>query len=318
MGFDNSLPMPQPAITWPEGRRFAFTVFDDPDGQSLETTRHVYSFLADLGFHTTIGVWPLDLRREPNSGGETCANPEYLRFLLQLQSKGFEVGFHNAAPHSNTREETIEALNRFEDYFGKAPATMANHYNADAIYWGPARLSGWRRGIYDLVTLGRTRNRFFGHVEGHPSFWGDVCRDRIRYCRNFVYADINTLSMNPWMPYADPLRPYVRYWYSSSEGNHAPAFLNTLQDKHQDRLEEQGGACIMYTHFGHGYVQDGSLNPKFRRTMERLARKNGWLVSVSELLDFLLRVKGPTMLTDSIRRQLETRWLWEKLFRGTS
>ena len=195
---------------------------------------------------------------------------------------------------------------------------MANHYNADAIYWGPARLSSWRRSIYNLITRGRMRNRFFGQVEGHPSFWGDVCRERIRYCRNFVYADINTLRMNPWMPYIDPLRPYVRYWYSASEGDKAPAFLNTLRDANQDRLEEEAGACIMYTHFGHGYVQDSKLNPEFRRTMERLARKNGWFVPVSELLDFLLKTQGPTTLTDGVRRRLETRWLWEKLFRGTS
>jgi hypothetical protein len=303
---------------WPEGRRFAFTVFDDPDGQSLETTRLVYSFLADLGFRTTIGVWPLDVRRETNSGGETCANPDYRAFLNQLQDKGFEIAFHNAAPYSTTREETIEALDLFENYFGHAPAAMANHYNEDAIYWGPARLSGWRRSVYNLVTLGRTRNRFFGQVEGHPSFWGDICRERIRYCRNFVYADINTLRMNPWMPYVDPQRPYVRNWYSASEGNKAPAFLKTLQDESQDRLEEEGGACIMYTHFGHGYVQNGKLNPEFRRTMERLAGKNGWFVAVSTLLDFLAKTKGPTTLTNGLRRKLESRWLWEKIFRGTS
>jgi hypothetical protein len=318
MAPDNARQSLQTPIMWPEGRRFAFTVFDDPDGQSLEATRLVYSFLADLGFRTTIGVWPLDIRRETNSGGETCANPEYRDFLKQLHGKGFEIGFHNAAPYSTTREETIEALNLFKDYFGKDPVTMASHYNADAMYWGPARVSGWRRGFYNLITLGRSRNRFFGQVEGHPSFWGDVCQERIRYCRNFVYADINTLCMNPWMPYVDSLRPYVRYWYSASEGNQAPAFLNTLQGHHQDLLEEQGGACIMYTHFGHGYVQDGKLNPQFRRTMERLAHKNGWFVPVSELLDFLLMTKGPTTLTDSVRRKLELRWLWEKLFRGTS
>ncbi len=318
MAHDRIVPTAQPAITWPEGRRFAFTVFDDPDKQSLEATRLVYSFLADLGFRTTIGVWPLDIRRETNSDGETCANPEYRSFLQQLQSRGFEIGFHNAAPHSNTREETIEALDRFDDYFGKRPVTMANHYNADAMYWGPARLGGWRRGLYNLITLGRSRNRFFGHVEGHPSFWGDVCRERIRYCRNFVYADINTLRMCPWMPYTDPQRPYVRYWYSASEGNKAPAFLKTLQNESQDRLEEEGGACIMYTHFGHGFLQDGKLNPKFKRTMERLARKNGWFVPVSDLLGFLLQTKGPTVLTDSDRHRLEMRWLWEKMFRGTS
>jgi hypothetical protein len=305
-------------IKWPKGRSFAFTVFDDPDGQSFETSRLVYSFLADLGFRTTIGVWPLDIRREPNSGGETCANPEYRAFLQHLQAIGFEIGFHNAAPHSTTREEIADALRCFQTYFGKPPAVMANHYNADAMYWGPARLTGWRRALYNLITLGRRRGKSFGHVENHPSFWGDICREQIRYCRNFVYSDIDTLRMNPWMPYFDPLRPYVRNWYSASEGHDARAFLNTLGDGHSDRLEAEGGACIMYTHFGHGYVQDANLMPEFRRTMERLARKNGWFVPVSELLDFLANTKGSTLLTDRLRLRLETRWLWEKLFRGTS
>ena len=309
---------PNATPTWPEGHRFAFTVFDDPDGQSFETTQLVYSFLADLGFRTTIGVWPLDLRHETNSGGETCSNPEYRAFLQGLQSRGFEIGFHLAGPFDCTHAETVEALDLFKQYFGHDPDAMANHYNADAIYWGPARLSGWRRTLYNIATLGRMRNRHFGHVEGHPNFWGDACRERIRYCRNFVYADINTLRMNPWMPYCDPERPFVRYWYSSSEGHQAPAFLKTLQDANQDRLEAEGGASIMYTHFGHGYVRDGKLTPEFRRTMERLARKNGWFVPVSTLLDFLAEKNGITTVTPAVRHRIESRWLWEKFFRGTS
>jgi hypothetical protein len=305
-------------IEWPNGRKFAFTVFDDPDAQSFETTQKVYTFLADLGFRTTIGVWPLDLRRAPNSSGETCANRDYRAFLQHLQTLGFEVGFHNAAPYSSTREETLEALQLFHDYFGKSPATMANHYNAEAIYWGPARLTGWRRRLYDWGTLGRKRGRSFGHVETHPSFWGDICQQQIRYCRNFVYEDIDTLSRDPWMPSFDPLRPYVRSWYSASEGHDASAFLNTLKARHQDRLEVDGGACIMYTHFGHGFVRDGRLTTEFRQTMERLARKNGWFVPVSELLDFLAGTRGLTVLDNRLRRKLETRWLWEKMFRGST
>src|SRR6267378_3747862 len=77
------------AIRWPGGARFAFTIFDDPDGQKIEVTRLVYSFLADLGFRTTIGVWPLAVRRTPNSKGETCANSEYVALLNQLQRLGF-------------------------------------------------------------------------------------------------------------------------------------------------------------------------------------------------------------------------------------
>ena len=311
--------LPYGPIAWPDSHRFAFTIFDDPDGRSLEVARSVYSFLADLGFRTSIGVWPLDIRREVNSYGETCANPDYRHFMQELQRNGFEIGFHNAAPHSSNREEVIESLDLFRSYFGGDPSTMSNHkYNADAMYWGPARISGWRRHFYNLATLGHQQKRFFGHVKGHPSFWGDVCKNRIQYCRNFVGADINTLRLCPWMPYFDSLRPYINHWYAGSEGGHAGAFLHTLQDQHQDRLEAEGGACIMYTHFAHGFVEKGKLTAEFQRVMRRLAARDGWFVPVCALLDFLMKTTGPTVLNDEMRRRLESRWLMEKMFRGTS
>src|SRR5579875_344461 len=186
------------AIRWPEGRRFAFTIFDDLDAQTAEQTRLIYSFLADLGFRTTIAVWPLDARHERNSPGETCANEEYLKLLLDFKRRGFEIGFHNAAPHSSTRAETIEGLEQFRKYFGANPSAMANHYNDEAIYWGAARLTGWRRSISNLLTRSKN-NRFTGHIPGNKNFWGDVCRDNILYCRNFVFADINTLAACPWV-----------------------------------------------------------------------------------------------------------------------
>lgn len=305
-------------LQWPDGCRFAFTVFDDPDAQSLPTTELVYSFLADLGLRTTIAAWPSGATRELNSRGETCANPQYRKVLQQLQAQGFEIAFHNAAPHSSPREETIEALNRFEAYFGGNPVSMANHYNDEAIYWGSARVTGWRRSLYNVLTRRQNEERFFGDIEGHPFFWGDVCRERIRYCRNFVFADINTLRMCPWMPYSDPLRPFVRYWFSASEGDMAPRFLKTIAEANQDRLEEEGGACIMYTHFGHGYTTNGKLHSEFRRLMERIAAKKGWFVPASTLLDFLMQARGEKELTNFERVSLETRWLREKVFRGTS
>ena len=36
-------------IPWPDGKRFAFSVFDDPDADALESGRGLYSLLADLG-----------------------------------------------------------------------------------------------------------------------------------------------------------------------------------------------------------------------------------------------------------------------------
>ena len=305
-------------VAWPDGKRFAFTVFDDPDGQSLETSRLVYHFMADLGFRTTIAVWPLGTRREPNSGGETCANPEYLEHLRQLAEAGFEIAWHNATAHTSVREETQEGLEWFRLNFGHDPVSMANHYNGEALYWGPERVTGTRRLTYQLLTRFKRANQSFGHVEGHPWFWGDLSRERIRYCRNFVFENLNTLRACPWMPYYDPKRPWVNRWFAGSEGAQGPAFLKALAERNQDRLEAEGGASIVYTHFGHGFVDRGKLRPEFRRLMERLRKKNGWFVPAATILDHLAADRGVLTLNDSLRRALEWRWLGEKLFRGTS
>lgn len=307
-----------PRVAWPGGKAFAFTIFDDPDAQTCEGGRRVYDFLASLGFRTTRGVWPGPTVREPNSGGETCENREYLRHTQQLQALGFEIGYHNTTKHSSTRDETIRGLDRFRDYFGHDPRAMANHYNAEAIYWGNARLTPPMSALYTVATLGRNNGVHFGHVERHPAFWGDVCRERVRYCRNFVYANINTLAACPWMPYHDALRPWVPRWYASSEGSNVQRFTATLSEANQDRLVAEGGACIMYTHFGHGFVEDGNLHPRFEQLMHRLSSLNGWFVPVSTLLDYLATRNSERAITDAQRRSLESRWLWEKLSRGTS
>jgi hypothetical protein len=307
-----------PQIDWPDGKAFAFTVFDDPDAQTYEGGRLIYSFLADLGFRTTRGVWPGPVVRTPNSGGETCENANYRQHTIELQQQGFEIGYHNTTAHSSTRPEIIRGLDAFRAYFGHDPSAMANHYNTEAIYWGHARVTPPVRSLYTVATLGRTRGVHFGEVEEHPSFWGDLCRDRVRYCRNFVYSDVNTLAACPWMPYYDPLRPFVRGWYASSEGSRVERLVETLSEANQDRLEEEGGACIIYTHFGHGYVQGGALHSRFKQLMRRLSRKNGWFVPVSSLLDYLHQRRPAQTITDGQRQGLERRWLWEKLFRGTS
>jgi hypothetical protein len=307
-------------MRWPDGRRFAFTIIDDPDGQDYGVGVEVYALLRDLGFQTSRAVWPVGPRRPTNSGGETCASVPYLQHTLDLQRRGFEIAYHNATPHTSPREETDAALERFRDMFGDYPRTMANHYNEEAIYWGAARVSGVRRFLYNGATLGRRSNRHHGHVEGSPLFWGDLCRERIHYCRNFVFDEVDTLAACPMMPYHDPARPYVAAWYAAAEGAAGPSFMRMISDRNQERLEESGGACILYTHFGHGFHDGGKLEPEFVRLMTRLARANGWFVPVGTLLDHLrAQADGQTYtLTPPERRRLELRWLRQKLLRGTS
>jgi hypothetical protein len=250
--------------------------------------------------------------------GETCESRDHLQWTQDLQTRGFEIAYHNGAPGTLRRPDIIRSLDLFREYFGHDPVTMANHYNEDAMYWGNARLSGITRAIYVAATRGRN-GWSYGHVDQHPSFWGDVCRDRIRYCRNFVFREINTLHACPFMPYSDPDRPYVANWFASSEGSNYPAFVRQISERKQDELEEQGGACIMYTHFGHGYFDtSGALSPEFKRLMKRLSQKRGWFVPVNILLDYLAGRRCNAAILQADRDRLERRWLAAKLLHGTS
>jgi hypothetical protein len=306
-------------LLWPENSSFAFSIFDDPDSQSLEATKEVYSFLRDLGFRTTKAVWPLAPTIPNADSGLTCANVEYLKLLQNLQALGFEMAYHMATSHTSDRARTQLALERFAQYFRHNPVAMANHYASDEdIYWGDARVTGWNRFLYNSFTRFRAKDKFRGHVPGDPLFWGDLCKERIKYVRNFVFGDINTLKACPFMPYHDPLRPYVNYWFSASEGSKVSYFCERIAEANQDRLEEEGGACIMYVHFGHGFWRDGCLNQRFRSLMTRLSRKQGWFVPVSTILDLLLSRKEEAILRDHERLLLERRWLLHKIRFGTA
>jgi hypothetical protein len=274
--------------------------------------------LADLGFRTTKSVWAFAGSGTPAFGGSTCDDPVYCQWLLRLQQQGFEMGLHNATYHTSPRQDTIRAFDRFAQIFGHDPKTLTNHPSVgESIYWFARRLSGSRALAYNLMTGFRNVGRSRGHMEGDPLFWGDICRQRVKYVRNFVFSDINTLAECPAMPYHDPARPYVNYWFASSPGADLAAFNRTLTESQQDHLEEEGGACIMYAHFARGFYANNELNPRFRQLMERLARKGGFFVPVAELLDHILLKRGHLEISKRQRRQLELRWLLRKVFSGS-
>ena len=305
-------------MLWPGNKSFAFSVFDDTDSQTLEKGQAVYALLADLGFRTTKSVWPIRGEGAPSDNGATCEEDDYRQWVQSLQRQGFEIGYHMAASHTSPRAETVRGLEQFARHFGGYPVTMASHYFSDEnLYWGDARLSGANRLFYNLATRFRNHNKYYGHVPGHPYFWGDLCKEKIKYARNFCFPDVNTLKACPHMPYHDPRRPLVNYWFASSEGAHAGAFVRTLAEANQDRLEAEGGACIMYAHFGLGFYEQGRLNARFRSLMERLSQKNGWFVPVATLLDYLLAHQAVHTIGDAERARLERKWLWHKLRSGT-
>jgi hypothetical protein len=306
-------------MTFPHGKKFAFTIFDDCDFGSVNNMSPVYSFLYDKGFLTTKSVWTLKGEIEPIVGGSTCAEPDYLNWVRILEKQGFEIASHGATYHTAEREMTIKGYEKFYELFGKNPDTYAAHQGcAEGIYNGKFRVSGVNRLIYNLATRFRYDKKYRGHIDNEKVFWGDICKEKIKYVRSFVFKDMNTLKQCPYMPYHDPSKPYVNYWFCSSEGAEVNSFNNTISENKQDRLEAEGGVCIMYTHLACGFYANGQLNERFSFLMDRLSKKNGWFVPVNQLLDYLIKVNGRKVITPSERKHLERKWLLNKFSTGAT
>lgn len=297
---------------FPDNKKFAFSIFDDTDLSTLENVAPVYRLLEELGIRTTKSVWPLASSASARIRGSSLQEPDYLDFVLRLRDQGFEIALHNVRNVDSTREEIKAGLEEFRRLIGYYPRSHANHCdNRDNIYWGPARFST-ASGLYNVATVAHFRV-FEGELPASKYFWGDLCKERITYSRNLVFRDINTQQINPSMPYHEPGKPFVKAWFSAADGSDRWTFCHLLSEANQDRLEAQGGTCIVYTHFASGFSNNGRVHKDVEAVLRRLAARNGWFVPVSNLLDFLREQRGSLEIGPAELATMEKRWLVDRM-----
>ena len=302
-------------MQWPEGKAFAFTVFDDTDNSTVANTKPVYDLLFDLGFLTTKSVWVY-----PSKGqfsGQSLSDPVYLKWIHDLQSKGFEIGLHNVGDGFFTRDEILHGIELFHEHLGIYPRIHSNHKsNYDNIYWQSERFNWPYNHLYRVFQkMFRGQSfRSLGNIQESPCFWGDVCKKHIDYIRNYTCMDINTLEFNPSMPYIDVDKlAYSNRWFSSSDGHTAHEFCALANTESLERLMSQGGACIVYTHFASGFVDSrGNVLPLFRKKMEHLASLNGFFKPASTILDHLRTHQQTTL---AYQKPSTTRWLVDRIIK---
>ena len=73
------------------------------------------------------------------------------------------------------------------------------------------------------------------------------------------------------MPYRDPARPLIPWWFSASDAEGVEEFNELIHPRQQERLHRDGGFCIVATHFGKDFVRDGVVNPVTRARLEELS-----------------------------------------------
>lgn len=300
---------------WPNNKKFAFTIIDDTDMSTVDNVKPVYDLLNELGIKTTKTVWVYPPR--DNVKGECLYDSHYKDFILKLRDYGFEIAFHGTGSGGFRREETLEAIEVFNKIIGYYPKLHVNHgNNPDGIYWGHKRFSYPFNILYKL--LARNSIKFSGEDKDSMFFWGDICKQNIKYIRNRVFTGINTLRYDPYMPYEERGKEkYSNYWFSSSDGFDADIFCNLIRQENIERLYCEGGCCIVYTHFGYGFVdRNGRVVKQFKERVEYIAKKDGWFAPASEVLDYLQsQRKFDGYLSAFSSYKMDFNWFMERVYR---
>jgi len=274
-------------MQFPSGKKFAFTIIDDTDDATLENVKPIYDFLFDHGLRTTKTVWVYP-PRDAESAGHSLADEKYREFVCGISKKGFEIGLHNVGSGEYSRAEILEGLEEFRRMIGEYPKIQINHaYNRDSIYGGYKRFSFPFDRLIKMLHPIYAEN-YKGEVKGSPYFWGDMHKKIIKYSRNYETDRLNTLGFNPYMPYVDARKSeYSNYWFSSTFAPNQWMFNRIVTPSAIDKLERDGGVCILNTHLGY-YMKDGSIDSGFVERIKYLSKKrNGWFVPVSTVLDHL-------------------------------
>lgn len=310
-------PPPERSFRFPDGRRFAFSIVDDTDMATLERVRPIYEVLARYGLRTTKTVWVLASTETSHASnqGDSLQDADYLAFIRDLQARGFEIALHGARGGDSRREETVDALAQFEILLGRGPRMQINHYlNADNLYWGNDR---WSFAPYRWAYGLAVNREFSGDDPATGFFWGDLAKERITYVNQFTFLDIDLLSVTPSFPYHLDDKPYVNLWFSTVDGDGLSQFEALLSPANLDRLERDGGICLVYTHFGNGsFNRADGVDPRFEERIRDLASRNGWFAPASEILDHVRR--HPDWTADPGWREKvrqETLFLWALLKR---
>jgi len=296
---------------FPGGKRFAFTVFDDTDDSTVANSAPVYRLLAEHGIFTTKSVWVLPSRG--GSAGQCLLDPDYREWICSLASEGFEIGLHNVGDGGFTRQEILDSLKLFNESLGHYPRVHANHIsNPDCLYWWDRRFEWPFSLLYRAAYRARHGRRpaLGGHDPSSPHFWGDAAKRHISYVRNLTFNDIDTLAADPRMPYSVGSKStYSNLWFSSSDGQRVEEFIDLLSPRNLARLEERGGACVVYTHFASGFVGDtGEVDRRVAERIAALGQRPGWFVPVTVLLDHLVATHGADDPGYAYRLALDLRW----------
>ena len=260
-------------ILWtPYPYKAGFCITDDIDAADFNSIKLVYDFLSEVNFPVTKTAWafspeePCGIPATPSSTlrGVTLENKDYFRYCKELYKKGFEICLHGASAGNNKRENTKRAIEFFKKHFGNPDTFICHSRNADNLYWEEKVVTN---PLLRLIIKLYSNHNCYGEVPGSEYFWGDICKGTINQVRLFRTRSINTLNLNPSMPYYNPKKPYVKGWFSATKRN----ITDCTTDKALTLLKRNNGLTVLYQYL-HRYADSKleKLDNKFKKAVIKL------------------------------------------------
>jgi hypothetical protein len=115
------------------------------------------------------------------------------------------------------------------------------------------------------------------------------------------------------MPYRNERCSFSNLWFSATDTPEVEDFNALLTQENLRRLEEEGGVCLVATHFGKKFVVDGKVDEQTSRVLHYLSGRPGWFVPVSTILDHLYENGTRGGISRRELSGMEYRWVLYKL-----
>ncbi len=303
---------------FPEGKKFAFTILDDTDDSKVDNAKPIYDFLYESGMRTTKTVWAFDAddkRKGPYFAAETLDSPGYLEWVQDLETKGFEIAFHNATMGTSIREDTIKAVSVINESLNKPMTLHCNHgQNLENLYWGEKRYSSpILRGLYKLISRCNREYVYQGEDPRSKYYWADIAKNNFRYMRSLTFNRLDCANIPPYGVYSDPKKENIPKLFNTSDAPDIYAFNSLVNKSSIDNLYKNQGWAIISTHLGKHFYKCGKINKDFKQNIDYLATLPGWFVPASDLLDHILTKSSLITLNTRITLRMELLHLIDRI-----
>jgi hypothetical protein len=278
---------------FPPERDCAVAITDDTDGFQFATVDPVYALLDSLGLRVTKTVWVFDhAGADAATVGPSLEDPAYRTWVARRADAGHEIALHSPSCGDDDRNAVLLAHDRLERTLGVRPRIETFHgRNREALYRGGRRApSAPGAGACGAAGGGPASE---GHVLESEFYWLDEARRLVRYVRSYTTGGVNTLALNPSMPYEDPTTPLAPLWFASSDGRSGDRFVELLSRENIARLKAERGAAVVRTQSANGFTSGAvagrpAVSPDVREALLRCGTDAGIeFVPTGELLDRL-------------------------------